>query len=334
MSAYGLGPLPGGSVAEAADVIIGETGDLPHLPQLPARGLGSDAVGRTAGLLEAVTVDRGPRAWIMTGRPQLLTRRAWDRLARDLDECEETWGTSLPALKVQVTGPWTLAASIELANGHRVITDRGALRDLTDALVEGVNGHVADVAKRFHLDATEIVVQLDEPRLPGVVGGLLRGVTAFNPIAAVHAADAAERLAHVVDGLNAGQVLLNQTGYAPLWDVAVKSRAQTVLVNPELIRGTEQLDGAGEAVAGGLRIGLGITDPDDRVDEAGENARVKAVRVARFWDELALDRELLATAVDVHPRAAVTDGTVVDAAHAYRMAVAVESMLTCDAGDL
>ncbi|AGF72269.1 hypothetical protein [Corynebacterium halotolerans] len=333
MSAYGLGPLPGTSIAEAADLIVGETGDLPHLPQLPARGLGSDLIGCTAGLLAAVTVDRGPRSWIMTDRPQLLTRRTWDRMARDLDECEEAWGTSLTALKVQVAGPWSLAASIELANGHRVITDRGALRDLTDALIEGTNAHVADVAKRFHLDPAEVVVQLDEPRLPAVVAGELRGATDFHPVRAVNATDAAERLAHVVESLDAEQVLLNQTGYAPLWELAVKCGARTVLVTLDQIRGTEQLDGIGQAVANGLRVGLGVTGPEDRVDELGERPREKAVRVARFWDELSLDRELLATAVDVHPRGPVTEGTAVDAAHAYRMAVAVEGMLTRDAGD-
>lgn len=97
-NAYGLGPFPGTSLSEAADVIFSETGDHPHLPQLPTRGLGSDAVGRTAALLgELLTVDRGPRSWIMTPRPQLLTRASWDRIERDLDELEGMWA---PARRV------------------------------------------------------------------------------------------------------------------------------------------------------------------------------------------------------------------------------------------
>lgn len=37
MGAYGLGELPGTSIAEAADIIQGETGDLLHLHScLPA----------------------------------------------------------------------------------------------------------------------------------------------------------------------------------------------------------------------------------------------------------------------------------------------------------
>lgn len=330
MSAYGLGPLPGASVTEAADVILSETGDLPHLPELPERGLGSDALGRTAGLLEAVTVDRGPRSWIMTDRPQLLTRRTWDRINRDLDELEEAWGTTVPKLKVQVAGPWTLAAGIELANGHRVVTDRGALRDLTDALIEGVNGHVAEVARRFH---AEVTVQIDEPALPDVAAGL-PGASDFHPVRPVHPRDLAERLAHVVTGLDAERVLLNQTGYAPLWDVARDSGAETVLVTLDQVTGTGQLDGLGHTVSAGTRIGLGVTGPEDHVDELLERPRERAVAVARFWGRLGLDPQLLAERVDVHPRSGITEGTVARAAEAYRMAAAVDRMLCRDAGDL
>lgn len=140
MTGFGLGPpMPGTSMSEAADIVMGETGALPHLPQLPDRGLGSDAIGRTAGLLETLTVDRGPRAWQMTARPQRETRRVWDRMERDLDAIVEVWGGEhVPRVKIQAVGPWTLAAAVELSNGHRVITDRGAREDLHAALLEGI----------------------------------------------------------------------------------------------------------------------------------------------------------------------------------------------------
>ena len=330
MTAYGLGPLPGTSLIDAADVVLSETGDLPHIPDLPARGLGADPVGRTASLLEAVSVDRGPRSWIMSDRPQLLTRRAWDLVDRDLDQLEEAWGTTVPQLKVQVTGPWTLAASIELASGHRVITDHGALRDLTGALIEGVNTHAAALARRFHAD---VVVQLDEPLLADVEAGL-PGATRFNPVRPVNAKDLAERLADVVTGLDAERVLLNQTGYAPLWDVARDSRAETVLVSLDQVQGTAQYDGFGHTVSAGTRIGLGVTGPQDRVDELGERPRERAVAVARFWERLGLDPLWLTERVDVHPRAGITEGTLLDAAGAYAMARVVDQMLRTDSGDL
>ncbi|WP_460490636.1 uroporphyrinogen decarboxylase/cobalamine-independent methonine synthase family protein, partial [Corynebacterium nasicanis] len=290
----------------------------------------ADGVGRTAALLEAVSVDRGPRSWIMTDRPQLLTRRTRDLLERDLDTLEEAWGTRVPELKVQVTGPWTLAASIELASGHRVITDSGALRDLSEALVAGVNAHAAELARRF---AADVIVQLDEPLLPDIAAGL-PGVTRFNPIRPVHPKDLGDRLAGVVAGLDVERVLLNQTGYAPLWEVARSSGADTVLVTLDQVQGTAHFDGLGHTVSAGVRLGLGVTGPGDVVDELRQRPRERAVAVARFWEQLGLDPQWLSERVDIHPRAGFPTGPLLDAAGAYAMARVVDHMLRTDAGDL
>lgn len=328
--AYGLGPLPGTSIAEACDVIISETGGLPHLPQLPERGLGSDRVGRTASLLEAVHVERGPRTWMMSPRPQLITRRTADRLERDLDECQAAWDKTLPAIKVQLTGPWTMAAEIELGDGHRVLTDRGALRDLTDALIDGANKHVADVARRF--GSTEVVVQLDEPLLAEVIAGELRGTSRLDEIPAVHANDAGERLAHVIASLDAAEVALNLTGQTPDWVAVRESGVQTVQLSVEKLKGTRQLDALGEAISGGLRVGLGVTESGDVIDALQERPREIAVSVARLWHELSLD-PLLLREIDVHPRGEL-QGPLLDAARAYAMAQAVANILERDAGNL
>ena len=336
-NAYGLGPFPGTSLSEAADVIFSETGDRPHLPQLPARGLGSDAVGRTAALLgEMITVDRGPRSWIMTPRPQLLTRASWDRIERDLDELEGMWGSRPIRLKTQVVGPWTLAADVELSNGHRVLTDRGALHDVTEALIEGVNAHVADLAQRFGLRPEQIDVQIDEPRLSTVIAGRLPGTSELDEIRAVHPKDAGERLAHVVERLTAGHTLLNLTGQEGDWEAAALSGADTVQLTLGKVRGTADLDAFGQLLTAGQRVGVGLTAAGDEIDELGEAPRAKAVAVAKFFDELGLPRQLLTTAVDVHPTEtdALVEADVLSAAGAYRMAAAVAGMLERDAGDL
>ena len=84
------------------------------------------------------------------------------------------------SVKVQAPGPITLAAELELANGHRAITDSGALRDLAASLAEGVAAHRAALARRLD---TPVVVQFDEPSLPAALGGRLTGVTALSPVA-------------------------------------------------------------------------------------------------------------------------------------------------------
>ena len=149
---------------------------LPHIPQLPDRGVGSDLIGRTAAMLE-IPVARGPRGWRVAARAS----KDADRMERDLDHLEELWHGKADTVKVQLAGPFTLAAEIEMANGHRMITDPGALRDLTDALLEVCVGHRRDVERRFGAS----VLQLDEPRLPEVVAGTLQGTTDFETIRAI-----------------------------------------------------------------------------------------------------------------------------------------------------
>lgn len=174
-TAFGLGPLPGTNVAQAADVVLSES-PLPHIPQLPDRGVGSDLIGRTAALLP-IPIARGPRGWRVAARASGDA----DRMQRDLDQLEELWHGKADTVKVQLAGPFTLATEIEMANGHRMITDSGALRDLTDALLEVSVGHRRDVEKRFGAS----VLQLDEPRLPEVVAGTLKGATDFETIRAI-----------------------------------------------------------------------------------------------------------------------------------------------------
>ncbi|WP_293771982.1 methionine synthase [uncultured Corynebacterium sp.] len=302
MTGFALGPMPGTSMSEAADIIMGET-ELPAIPQLPERGLGSDAVGRTASMLEAISIDRGPRSWRMTARPQLLTRRTRDRLERDLDEVQEVWGETVPLIKVQAMGPWSLAASIELADGHRVLTDRGALEDLTGALLEGLNQHRTMVAARFHGEA---VVQLDEPLLADVIAGRIPGTTDFDTIPAVP------------DEVALEQLLVFEADYLhapPLWSVA--PAATTFLTDFRGLETPRHLDGLGEHLNAGHRIGLGI---------AGSDARAEAIALARHLDRIGMPRELLVDRFDVYP--------VKASARSLRSATETAGILTRDAGDL
>ena len=319
---YGLGELPGASIIAAADIVAGETGDLRQLPILPARGV--DVVGLTTGILPGINVDAGPRSWVLSARPQLRTRRMWDRVEADLDQCEQAWGTRIDAVKIQVAGPWTLSASIELSNGHRALTDAGALRDLTESLIAGIQEYSTDVRARFD---TEVYVQLDEPLLAQVREGSLPGTSQFDEIPSINDADLGERLSGVIE--RAEVRYLNQTGYPPLWKVAQVAGVETCQVTLDTVCGSEQYDGMGHALAAGMRVGLGMTRAGDDRDP-----RHLAVDVARMWDELGLDRTLLTHAVDVHPCGGLANCTLLDAAAALRTARTVADMLDKDAGDL
>lgn len=294
--------MPGTSMAEAADIILGET-ELPAIPQLPERGLGSDAVGRTASMVDTISIDRGPRSWRMTARPQLLTRRAWDRLERDLDEVQEVWGEIVPRVKVQALGPWSLAASIELSDGHRVLTDRGAFAELADALRHGLRAHAQDVASRFH---GEVVVQLDEPLLADVVAGRIPGTTDFDTIPAVPD----EVALYLLQSFDADYLHV-----PPLWSIA--PAATTFLTDFRGLETPHHLDGLGEHLNAGHRIGLGIE---------GSDARAEAIALARSLDRIGMPRELLVDKFDVYPVKAL--------ARTLRSVSETADILVHDAGDL
>jgi methionine synthase II (cobalamin-independent) len=166
-TATGIGSLPGDDPLEAARLVIGEL-SVPHLPELPGRGAHADLAGRGAALLHDLHVDLQPTGWRMVPRPSRDGRRAKDLLARDLDALEEVaHAVPPPYLKVQATGPWTLASVLELHRGDRVLADHGAVEDLAESLAEGLREHVADVQRRF--PGTTVALQLDEPMLPAVL---------------------------------------------------------------------------------------------------------------------------------------------------------------------
>jgi hypothetical protein len=66
--ATGVGSMPGEDIDGALAVVVEALQALPHLPELPARGPGSDLVGRTAGRLVDLHVDLQPSGWRLVDR--------------------------------------------------------------------------------------------------------------------------------------------------------------------------------------------------------------------------------------------------------------------------
>jgi hypothetical protein len=199
-SATGVGSMPGTDPAESLRVVLGELPDLPHLPELPARGAGADLTGRTAALLVDIPVETTPSGWRVTTREGRDLRRARGFLARDLDTLEEIAAGYQGPFKIQVCGPWTLAATIELAaSQNRLLGDAGAVRDLTTSLAEGVAAHFADVAKR--LPGARLLLQLDEPALPGVLAGTVPTASGWGRLEPVDGPVAQEAIRSVIEAV-------------------------------------------------------------------------------------------------------------------------------------
>ena len=197
----GIGSLPGDDIDAALGLVAEALPGLPHLPELPARGAGSDMIGRTAAGLADLHVDLQPSGWRLVSRGGLDEARARDRLDRDLDALVPALPGYDGEFKVQLAGPWTLAATLELPRGGKAVGDAGAARDLADSLAETAALHLAEVARR--LPAARLVLQLDEPALPAVLAGSIPTESGLGRVAAMDHAVARDRLAAVISAVDA-----------------------------------------------------------------------------------------------------------------------------------
>jgi hypothetical protein len=131
-------------------------------------------------------------------RPSQDSRPGEGPARRDLDALEEAADAVRPgALKVQCAGPWTLAATLELPRGERVLADSGAVDDLAQALAQGLRDHLADLARR--LPGTRLVLQLDEPGLPAVLAARVPTASGYATLRAPDASRAVEVLSTALD---------------------------------------------------------------------------------------------------------------------------------------
>ena len=192
MFATGVGSMPGEDFAESLRLVLGELPDLPYLPELPDRGVTAAMTGRTLAVVAELGFDLQPAGWRLTDAPGVDHRRARSLLAQDLDVTEEQTQSYEGELKVQVAGPWTLAATVERPRGDRLVADSGARRELAQALAEGLREHVDDVRRR--VPGARLLVQVDEPALPAVLSGQVPTASGFGRHRTVHPPEASEAL--------------------------------------------------------------------------------------------------------------------------------------------
>jgi methionine synthase II (cobalamin-independent) len=306
--ASGVGSWPGTSPRQAAEVVVGElAGALAHIVELPARGVGADLLGRAGALLVDVAIDTTPRGYRIAARPGAVTRRAVSLLDEDSDALEEAWETAGlrgagRVVKVQAPGPITLAAGLELANGHRAITDPGALRDLAASLAEGVAAHRAALARRLQ---TPVVVQFDEPSLPTALGGRLTGVTALSPVSALDESVASSLLDACVAAVGT-EVMLHSCAPELPWNLLQRSAIGAVSVDAGTL-GAADLDGVAAFVESGRTVMLGVvavTAPEKR-----PSAEEVADAVVAVTDRLGFARAALRDRIGVTPACGLAGAT-------------------------
>lgn len=292
-AATGIGSWPGTDVREALAAVVGELAGgsaegvrpVPYLPELPARGPGADMVGRAAHLLVDLPVDLQPQGWRLVDRPGRDAERASSWWRQDLDELAEALDGYSGPLKLQVAGPWTLAASLWRPLGDRVLSDPGATRDLADSLAEGVAAHLGRV--QALAPGAELVLQVDEPSLPAVLAGRIRSESGYRTLRVPDRGEVSAALARVLD--QPGAQVCGVHSCADDVPVELLARAGAGFVSLDLTRlGRPGWDEVAAAVEEGRALWAGL-------DVLGSDPLEPLLR---GWSQTGLDpRRLLDVAV-------------------------------------
>jgi len=294
--ASGTGPWPGTDPLEALRTVLGElSGDLgvPFLPELPARGPGADPVGRAAGLLVELPVDLQPMGWRLVDHPGRDASRTHGLWSVDTDALAEAADGYAGPLKLQVVGPWTLAANVFLPRAERAVVDAGATRDLFASLAQGIADHVALV--RRQVPGAQVLLQLDEPGLPAVLEGRLPTASGWGRLPAVDPQRARDALRDLLDAVDVPVVIRCASARAPLGLLReVRPAGLSVDVASLTSAGRESLATAVEA---GVAPWVGVLDPAADANSPLPPVAAVVEQLTRPWHEVGLDPASLAPAV-------------------------------------
>lgn len=288
--ATGVGSMPGDDnrdYAEAVRLVLGELPGLAFVPELPGRGVTANMTGRALAIVDGLGVDLQPAGWRLTDASGIDHRRARSLLAQDLDQVEEQAQDFEGVFKAQVTGPWTLAATVEKPRGDKVLSDHGARRELAQALAEGVRHHVADLRRRLPR-VERLIVQVDEPMLPMVLGGGVPTASGFGRHRTVHPPEASAALEAVLDAIaDAGaEPWVHSCAADVPWALVADAGARGLSVDHDML-GAKDLDVLAQALDDGLVVALGVVPSTDPV--AVPSDAVLTERVLRWLDMLGLD---------------------------------------------
>ncbi|PIE21227.1 MAG: hypothetical protein CSA64_03075 [Arachnia propionica] len=257
------GSLPGTDYRGALGVVSQSYPRLLPLPELPARGPGSQIIGRALALLPELGFELDRGQWRLASHPSSAQRRAQAQWRGDLDDVEELLTGFDQTLKVAFAGPWTLAGSVASRNGELLLSDAGAVREVTDALAIGIAQLTDELANR--LPAATVRHQLDEPLLVAVHAGTLRTQSGLRR----HPGVPADQLRAGLAGFAPNSILHCCAGGSWL-QLAQQSQLQAVSVDAALLRGTDELDQLAAWWASGRTVVLGVVDTGNPEQQEAE----------------------------------------------------------------
>lgn len=299
-----LGSLPGQDLLEAQSTVLGELGGpgtvpegvtgLPGMVQLSDGAPWSEPVARTAALLGQMPVELGPHGWRLADRPGRDAERLAAARRERVDVLAIAGHRYTGPLVVEVGGPWTTAASLYLARGDRVLSDRGAVRELVAGLAEGITDLLAAVVGV--VPGVQPLVVLHEPRLADVLAGAVPDFSGHGRLWSIPPETARVALAELVGAVRAGGArAVLHAGPRPGADglrTLLRCGADGIGVMVDGL-GSAAWEQLAAAVEGGTTPWFGLPDPAD----GPVDTRAPARRVAGPWTAVGLPAGGLADAV-------------------------------------
>lgn len=265
-----------------------------------------DITAVTAGFAQ-LDLAANPRGWELSAGRSLIGRQTRSYLSelRDLVPAILA-GQRAPRIWLNVVGPWSFGAAVELA-GHPIVADRPAFRDV--ALTIGA-GLAETVEWLTEATGSEVIIGLHEPKVPQLLGGLA-GATRWDrlrPVDREHILGVWKRL---LGQLPAGTPVALHSCPAELFrDVPEVGFARVGVSGEDLLgddSSTEFKDAIGAAVGSGQGIGIALPRPAEALGASAieERAAAYAGAVMGLWRQWSFAPELLVERVDL---AAVAPG--------------------------
>ncbi|MEH0338451.1 methionine synthase [Cutibacterium namnetense] len=255
MIATGIGSLPGadmrGSLAAMADTFD----QLIPLPELPARGVGAQMIGRTTAVLVDLPVDHGPGGWRLADSTDHTARSARSLLRSDLDDLEEVLADEEARVKISFAGPLTLATGLHLRAGESILADESALVDVATSLAEGMGQLMVELRRR--MPKVTWTLQIDEPSAPAVLSGAVATQSGLYRYPAMAGSTAAHLWQTIVAGRGEAEVGMHCCGAPIPWALAQKAGFSTVWCD---VTSLLNLHWVGEWMESGGRLGMGVVD--------------------------------------------------------------------------
>lgn len=164
---------------------------------LPARGPWAEPVGRTLALCESMPASLEPHGWRLGLVADAFARRAARLLGSDLEAFALAAFGYVGPVTVPLLGPFSLAASVWLPVGDRVVSDSVALDDLIGSIALGVSRHVAAVVAAGD-GRLEPDIVVHEPLLAQVLAGAVPTFSGMGRLRALPAEAVSRRLTDLV----------------------------------------------------------------------------------------------------------------------------------------